>query len=176
NITDEPGSLSRWASARQILNAPAVKRLLKKLHDEQKIEVRFYEGTTDGVRELSNENMATGKRSPFGLWLRSLYKIAESESRLRALLLLRDGADNANEPPSLQEAANWRRHPCPIHPFALGQPTTSLKQQDLAFVSITPTPSPVPAKGKLTVRGILNAPGYENRQAQVHLFLADQQA
>jgi uncharacterized membrane protein len=173
NITDEPGSQSRWASAREIINASAVRALLKKLHDEQKVEVRFYEGTTDGIRELSAEKKAEGKRSPFGRWLRTLYKLAGSDPNLRVLLFFSDGADNGTDLSSLQEAADWRRHPCPLHTFGLGSPTTSLKQQDLAFVSILPTPSPVPVKGKLTVRGVLNAPGFENREVNVQLLLDD---
>src|SRR5262249_15235081 len=67
----------------------------------------------------------------------------------------------------------WRMLPCPIHTFAFGQTTTRPKQRDIAFTAITPDPSPVAIKGKLTVKGMVDAPGFENTTAHVRLFIND---
>src|SRR5439155_17598110 len=44
-----------------------------------------------------------------------------------------------------------------------------------AVRTITTEPSPVPVKGKLTVKVTVDAPGFENREVRVRLFIEDQE-
>src|SRR5439155_4694481 len=72
-------------------------------------------------------------------------------------------------------AGKWRGLPCPIHTFAFGETTTTANIRDLAFTGIRPEPSPVAVKGQLSVKGVLDAPGFINQRVRVHLFLNDQE-
>ena len=103
--------------------------------------------------------------------LQSLYKIHGRERSLRGLAILSDGADNGTRYPALTEAARWRGLPCPIWTFGLGQPTTADSQSDIALVHIATEPSPVPIKGKLRIRGVIDAPGFINATPRIHVFL-----
>src|SRR5437660_10669370 len=105
-----------------------------------------------------------------------LHTLAErygAERSLRGLVILSDGADNGTRFPALGEAAKWRALGGPVQPFALGQPNTSAAQRDIALTSITPEPSPVPVKAKLTVRATIDAPGFEGARVIVRLLLDD---
>jgi uncharacterized membrane protein len=169
NINDEFNSLSRWDNARRILRSAAVDSLLKRLQNEQKVELVFYQGAED-VAKFSPDGKADGKRTDIGQWLHSLGKTHGGERNLRGLLLFTDGADNGTRYPTLEEAAQWRSIPCPIHPFALGRPTTSPKQHDVALVSIHTDPA-VPVKSKLVVKALINAPGFEGSSVNLSLLI-----
>src|SRR5262249_891545 len=56
-----------------------------------------------------------------------------------------------------------------------GRPTTAERERDIAFTDIIPVPSPVAIKGKLTVKGLLDAPGFENVRVKVRLFMDDKE-
>ncbi len=170
NIADESGGQSRWDAARRILKAPGVERLLRRLRNEQKVEIVTYQGAAD-VTRFDPGGKATGKRTDLGQWLHTLLKIHGGEPNLRGLVLLTDGADNGTRYPALQEAARWRGVPCPIYTFALGSPTTSPKQRDIAVTAIHPDPPLVPVKTKLTVKATINAPGLEDQTVNVHLLI-----
>src|SRR5262249_23011920 len=108
--------------------------------------------------------------------LRFLHERHGREHNLRGLLIVSDGADNGIRIPPLPEAAKWRGLPCPIHTFGLGQPTTTDSRPDIALTGINAEPSPVPIKTKLTVKGMLDAPGFANNtQVTVRLFLEDKE-
>ncbi len=173
SILDELDNQSRWAYLQRVLkdNAPA----LKKLADDKKIDVVFYRFAGDAtevtVAELGKPD---GKRTDFGTMLRSVYDGRNGQQPMLGLLVFSDGADNGTKIPALTEAARWRKHPCLIHTFALGKPTTSDRQQDIAVTGITTSPSPqVPIKAELTAKITVDAPGFENRKVRVRLFLDD---
>jgi hypothetical protein len=174
NVNDEFNSLSRWDNARRILRSPAVEALLKDLQNSQKVELVFYQGAGD-VRPFDPDGKADGKRTDMGQWLHTLAKTHAGESNLRGLLLFTDGADNGTRYPTLAEAAQWRGMACPIHPFALGRPTTSPKQHDVAVVDIY-TEAAVPVKSKLKVRAVIDAPGFEGSKVNVSLLIDDKPA
>src|SRR5262249_9582496 len=46
---------------------------------------------------------------------------------------------------------------------------------DLAWTQINPEPVPVAIKGKLTVKGLLDAPGFDKATVRVHLELNDKE-
>jgi uncharacterized membrane protein len=170
NISDEFNGQSRWDAARRILKAPGVERLLRRLQNEQKVEIVFYQGAED-IARFDPGGKATGKRTDVGQWLSALLKIHGGEQNLRGLVLLTDGADNGTRFPAVQEAARWRGIPCPIYAFALGSPTTSPKQRDIAVTAIHTDPPLVPVKTKLTVKATINAPGLEDQVVRVHLLI-----
>jgi uncharacterized membrane protein len=172
NIGDEFQGKSRWENALRVLSAPAVDALLKRLQNEHKIEMAFYRGSDD-IRKFDPAGKAEGPRTDVGYWLHALRKSHGGERNLRGLLVFSDGADNGQRFPALQEAAHWRGIPCPVHTFALGSPTTTLKQHDIAIRNLLADPAPVPVKGKLNVKAIIDAPGFENLNANVELYVDD---
>jgi uncharacterized membrane protein len=174
NISDEFNNLSRWDNARRILRSPAVDSLLKRLQNEQKVELVYYQAAED-VGKYDPEGKADGKRTDMGQWLHSLARIHGGESNLRGLVLFTDGADNGTRYPTLEEAAQWRSLPCPLHPFGLGRPTTSSRQHDIALVGIHTEPS-VPVKSKMTVKAIVNAPGFEGSNVNLSVLIDDKLA
>ncbi|HEX4589047.1 MAG TPA: glutamine amidotransferase [Gemmataceae bacterium] len=172
SIKDEVDNKSRWAALQRVLIAS--KDQLDRLRDDYNVNVvlvRFAEEVSD----YDPDGKADGQRTDFGRLLHTLHQRYSAERRLRGLLVLSDGADNGTLYPALAEAARWRSLGCPVSTFALGQETTSTDQRDIAITTLTPEPSPVPVKGKLTVRATLDAHGFENREVQLHLLLDDKE-
>ena len=163
-IQDEFNRQSRWDTLRQTLRKGDP--LLKQLHDEQNVTVRFYRFAGD-VQDYDPDGSATGKRTDFGEALHELHQRHAGDRNLRGLLVCSDGADNGTRFQANSEAEKWRGISCPISTFSLGQPTTSSQRQDILVLGITPEPSPVPVKGKLTVKGLVDAPGFVNTLARV---------
>lgn len=174
-IQDEVGGESRWATVRRILERAQPQ--LQRLQEEQNVTLIWHQFAEDRLDfdPKDKKAKAEGKRTDFGQALHALLQMYDRERRLRGLLILSDGADNGTRYQPLPLASRWRSLPCPIHTFAFGQTTTTTKQQDIGFTSITPEPSPVPVKGKLTVKGTLDAPGFENATVRLRLFLNDRE-
>jgi uncharacterized membrane protein len=169
-IKDEVDNKPRWAALQRVLAAS--RDQLDRLRDEHQVNVvlvRFAEEVAD----YDPDGKADGQRTDFGRLLHTLYQRYGGERRLRGLYVLSDGCDNGTLYPALGEAARWRGLGCPVSTFGLGQETTSVDQRDIAISAMTPEPSPVPVKGKLTVRATLDAHGFENREVQLHLLLDD---
>src|SRR5262249_26193151 len=145
NISDEFGSESRWQRALNILKAPRVESLLRRLQNEQKVEIVSYQAS-ESVRRFDPTSKPVGKRTDVGGWLHALHKTHGAEQNLRGLLVWSDGADNGTRFPALEQAARWRGIPCPVNTFALGSPTTTTKQRDIAVVALHPDPPIVPIK------------------------------
>jgi uncharacterized membrane protein len=175
-ITDGFNNLSRWDDALRILQAPSVKEALRKLGDERRMEIVWYQGDTE-VRPFNPEGRAEGKTTDMGEWLNFILQQHGRETNLRGLILLGDGADNGTRYSTLDKAA-LLRGVCPIYPFALGRPTTTSKQRDIAFdmEKIIVEPAQVNVKGKMTVKGYVTAPGFENARVTARLFLGDKEA
>ncbi len=124
----------------------------------------------DDVRELDESAQADGARTDFGRMLHGLYERHGRDAQLRGLAILSDGADNGTRYPALAEADLWRQAGRPIDTFVVGKETTA-DQADLSFTGIHADPSPVFVKGKLTVQGTLDAPGFENAEVTTHLLI-----
>jgi uncharacterized membrane protein len=177
NIGDELNNQSRWQRARTILRSPHVEAALRRLQDKHRLDVVYYQGAED-ISRLDLDGKADGKRTDMGAWLHSLLKLHGEDKGLRGLLLFSDGADNGTRFPTLEEAGRWRAIGCPIQTFALGSTTTSPRQRDIAFVpdKLLVTPTPVRVKNRLTVKGVLDAPGFENSRVTLHLLLDGKEA
>jgi uncharacterized membrane protein len=173
-IQDEANHLSRWDLLLQTLRESGVE--LEQLRQEQQMDVAFFKfaGTTAEFQPDA-AGAADGKRTDYGAMLRQLYEERNGQRPLRYLLVLGDGADNGARIPPLAEAMRWRSLPCPVHTFACGKPTTADRQSDVSITSIATEPALVPVKGKLTVKLVLDAPGFENSEVRVRLFLDDKE-
>jgi hypothetical protein len=190
-IKDETGKRSRWEVVLRSLeeSEPALQRLRDA--GVEVVLVKFAGEMADF--DLSTPGEADGKRTDVGTMMRTLRGRRDPRSRVLGLLVVTDGADNGTAVPPFGEAARWRTInqqlrspssppaapqrilpdiPCPVHAFACGRPTTTLRQNDVAITSISTAPQPfVPVKGKLTVKVTIDARGFENSRATVRLFL-----
>jgi uncharacterized membrane protein len=172
-IQDEAASQSRWNLFVQKLKDS--EGVLRRLREEQQIDIVFYRWA-DGVDQFQPDapGEADGKRTETGQSLRSLFERREGSRPHLGLLLVSDGADNGVVP-ALAEAGRWRNLPCPLHAFACGNPNNGDRQSDVAITAITTEPAPVPVKGKLTVKLLVDAPGFENSTLRARLFLDDKE-
>ncbi len=171
-IQDQFNNQSRWDYLRRLVGE--CESQLQQLRDEHQVEVVWWR-FAENVGEFDPRGQADGKRTDFGQMFQTLLERHGQERFLRGLLVLSDGADNGTRFPALPLAARWRSLPCPIHTFAFGEPTTTANVRDLAFTGINPEPAPVAVKGKLTVKGTLDAPGFVGQRVRLHLFLNDQE-
>ncbi len=171
-IQDELRGQSRWQNLLRVLDES--EPILRRLHDEYNIDVKVSRFAGD-VRDFDALGQADGKRTDFGRMLQSLYETNHQERSLAGLLILSDGADNGMPDPVWLLAEKWRNLPCPIHAFGFGKTTTQDRLNDIAVVSIHPEPSPVMRKGELTVKGIVDAPGFANSRVRVRLLLDDRE-
>lgn len=171
---DEYGGQSRWENLQRLLKES--EPVLRKLRDDQKVRVVFYRFAED-VRDLEPGTIPNGKRTDFGLMLHALLERHAKDRNFRGLLVLSDGADNGVRYPALTEAARWRPLPCPVQTFGFGKTTTADKQSDIAFApnGIIPEPAPAYVKGKLRVKAVLDAPGFENAEVTVRLLMDDKE-
>jgi uncharacterized membrane protein len=175
NFTDESFDLSRWGYACRILDHAGA--ALKRLAAEQRVEVVYYQGAED-VSKFEPQGKADGKRTDMGEWLHKLLALHGKETNLRGLVLLTDGADNGTRFPTLEQAASWRSA-APLYVFGLGKETTTAGRSDIAFVpnKIFVDPNPVPVKGKLTVKGFVNASSdFVNQKVNLSLLINDKLA
>ncbi len=168
-VTDEFDNLSRWANARRILASPVVKEALKRL-TAGRVELVYYQGA-DELRKYDPDSQANGKSTDMGSWLHEIHERHGREKNLRGLVIFSDGADNGTKYSTLEQAGQL--HGCPIYAFGLGRPTTTSKQNDIEFTDIRVEPDPIPVKGKMTVKGFVNAPGFENSSVAVSLWLQE---
>jgi uncharacterized membrane protein len=174
-IQDEFDGQSRWERMQRVL--AKCEPELRRLRDEYNVTVAL-QRFSESVRPFDPEDAAAkadGKRSDYGLMLQTLYEKYRGERYLRGLLVLGDGADNGARHEPLAVAGLWRSLPCPVHTFAFGKTTTSDRQSDIALTSITTEPSPVPVKGKLTIKATADAPGFENRPVRVRVLIDGQE-
>lgn len=172
-ITDESNNYSRWEAMRRTVGK--CDSVLKQLGEEQSVSVRFFTFADKLEEGYDPQAKADGKRTDFGEALHALFARHGSEPSLRGLILVSDGADNGTRYAPMAEADKWRGIACPIHTFAVGQTTTTSKQKDIIVLNIFPEPAPVPIKGKLTVKGLVDAPGFLGTTARVRLLVDDKE-
>lgn len=170
-VRDELDNQSRWEYLRRLLLEAEPQ--LQRLREEYNVTIATYRFAAD-LAAYDPLREADGKRTDFGQMLTSLLERHSHDRALRGLLVLSDGADNGTRFPALELASKFRALSCPIHTFGFGQRSTA-QPRDVALVSITPDPSPVAVKGKLSVRAIVDAPGFENAVVRAQLLFDDQE-
>ncbi len=175
-IVDEGDNQSRWAYLLKLLKDSRAS--IDELQDKQSVDVVFYRFAGDTTAAQPDDlGQPDGNRTDIGAMLRTLYEQRDQRRRL-GLLVLSDGADNGtSRPPALVEAPRWRTNPaCPIYTFAFGNKATDDRTRDIEVTTITTQPSePVPVKARMTVVVTIDAPGFENQRARVHLLFDDKE-
>ena len=166
-IPDDFNSTSRWDHARGLLASRPVVDALKRLSADEQIEVVYYQGAGE-LAEFNPQGEAIGERTDIGVWLHDLHAKHAGRDKLRGLLIFSDGADNGNRFPVLDEANKWRSV-CRIYTFGHGKPQEDSDRKDLIVASIK-ADSPVPAKTKLTVKGIVHALGFKDVVVKIELW------
>ncbi len=174
-VKDEHDGMSRWEYL--LRNLKDVRPVLDRLKRDHNITVVFWRfGDEVAEFDIDNPGNATGKRTDTAMMLRTLYEKYRGEKYLRALLVLSDGADNvASDPPARAEAVRWRGLPCPIYTFAYGNKATTSSQNDIVVTAISPEPTLVSVKGKLTVRATIDALGFAGSSVRVKVFINDKE-
>jgi hypothetical protein len=171
-IQDEAGK-PRWEALKQYLRdaGPA----LDKLRKEQNVQVVFYRFDNKvGPFSPDEPGEPDGKRTDVGGALRWLGD-QNNGRRVRAVLLLSDGRNNGGQRNDPFVEARRLRRLGPLYTFGLGSPNTPNGQKDVEVARVTATPQVIATKGKLTVRATINAHGFENSKAQVHLLFDDKE-
>ncbi|MBY0526467.1 MAG: glutamine amidotransferase [Gemmataceae bacterium] len=171
-IQDELNNQSRWDALRRTFGK--CDTTLNQLRDEQNVAVHTFR-FAEGLGDYDPQGKADGKRTDFGEALHALFEKYGSERHLRGVLIVSDGADNGTRYLATAEAEKWRSVSCQVSTFSVGQTTTTSKQRDIIVQSITPEPQPVPIKGKLTVKALIDAPGFENALARIRLLIDDKE-
>jgi uncharacterized membrane protein len=172
SLQDEFDNQSRWSYLQRLLEDS--KDTLEELRQKYRINIVTYRFAEE-LAEDAGVAKPDGKRTDFGQALRGILERHGHDRNLRGLIVLSDGADNGTRYPALAEATPFRTLPCPIYAFGFGKPVTAEKQRDIAVTAINPVPAPVPVKGKLTVKGTIDAEGFENAQVNVRLLLDDKE-
>lgn len=170
-IQDAHDNHPRWEALQQSLKDCG--KTFKDLA-EQNVTVKLH-AFDAVVRDYDEKGKADGQRSDYGSMLHHLGELYGSERHLRGLLVVGDGADNGTRFVPGSEAEKWRARGCPVSTFVVGLTTTSSKQRDVVLTAITPEPSPVPVKGKLTVKVLVDAPGFEGQPLHFHLYVDDKE-
>lgn len=165
---DVYGEQSRWHRARSLIREDCA-AILRELREQYHITVVLYRFAED-VRELVDHDEADGPRTDFGEMLHTLFDRHAGDRNLRGLVIVSDGADNGARYPALGEADRWRQAGRSVNTFVLGKETTA-DHADLALTAIHAEPSPVFVKGKLSVKGVLDAPGFESAEVTTHLLI-----
>jgi uncharacterized membrane protein len=173
-ISDSPNSSARWDFVRKLLDWPEIKDALDKLRREKQIDIVMYQGAED-VHKYESAGEANGTRTDIGMWLHSLVRLHRNDRNLRGLVVLSDGADNGTSFPLLDEAAAWRELPCPIQCFGVGSEATKKGQKDIAVVDVRTKPDRVYLKNTVHVEAVVDAPGLENQNVTVRLFVDGKQ-
>ena len=168
-IQDATGGSSRWDAVRRAVEAggPALERL----RDEMGVEVRIF-AFGDDLAEWDPDKPGEpdARRTEIGRGLRSLLDRRDPRLNLRGALLLSDGGDNGSVP-ALGEASRYRSLGS-LHTFVVGNPATTPKQNDVVITAITTAPTPfIPLKGKMTVKVLIDARGFEDTKRAIALSI-----
>jgi len=179
---DEVGRVSRWEHLLATLRE--CKPIIDRLRDEHNITVVFYKfGEEVAEFDPDNPGKADAKRTDTAQLLRSsrdrgaseglcLFDKYRGERYLRGILILSDGADNvASDPPARKFAADWRNLPCPVYTIAFGSKSNAAMENDIVLTSAVAEPSLVAAKGKVTVRALIDSLGRINDRVRVSVSL-----
>jgi uncharacterized membrane protein len=167
-VKDHGKDQSRYAALLQHLEeaGPEIKRLV----DEDRIDVVFRAFGAEVVEfDPASPLPPTDARTDIGAALRKLHEDFAGKKPL-AVLLLTDGADTGGVFNTLDEARRYRAIPCPVNAFAFGNPNTPNNVRAVSVESAVAEPSPVMAKGELTVRTVIDAPGFVGRTVRVKVL------
>jgi len=165
-IEDAPEEAARWQHVKKAWTSPNVQARLRRLADEQKLDIVTYLGTDDLRRGDLGE--PTGKRTDVGQWMHQLWQTHGHERHVRGILLFSDGADNGSKFSAVEKARPWRGS-APIHVFGIGDAA-----KDIGLTSIrVADDKPVPVKSKFGIKALAQAPGFDKADIEVNVTMKD---
>ncbi len=170
NLRDVEGKPSRWQHAQKMWADAEVQQRLRSLKDVNQIDIVQYLAA-DALKTDDPSAEPTGKRTDIGAWLHELWQKHSHEKRLRGIVVLSDGADNGTKFSAIEKARPWRGI-VPIFALGLGD-AKAAQRKDIAIAGVHAEPSLVPAKGKLVVKAIVQAPGFKDARVRVSASLED---
>lgn len=112
------------------------------------------------------------KRSDYGTALNKTYERWQAE-RVRAVVVIGDGADNGETFTASAEAARWGRRGVPVHTFVVGKEGSGPLVKDIVVTSVECNPSPGFIKTEVSVTAKVNAYGFPGARVTAQVFLDD---
>jgi uncharacterized membrane protein len=174
SVADEFNNVTRLKRVQDLLANERIQGALRKLAEEKKVELVVFQGA-DEVKRYDPAAAPDGKSTDIGRWLDDLRREAGGDLPVQAMLIFSDGVDTGDPARTLQKAAAFRGK-WPLMTFGVGQSTTTGQDKDIFVDQILVEPQPILAKGKMKVKAIIQAPGFENAQTEVSLWIEDRAA
>ncbi len=160
-VKDEVGGQSRIDAVRKVLEK--CQPLFDELLTEQNVSVVIYKFGPPDFNEATGRweptAAADAKRSDYGVMLNRVFERWLSEPRVRAVLVIGDGADNGETFTPAAEAARFGRRGTPVSTFVTGQ-EGSTEGKDIAVTGVECNPSPAFIKNDVLVTARVNAYGF----------------
>lgn len=167
-VKDEFNNQTRWEAMQATLQR--CQKVMQQLHDERRVKiipVGFADRVVDDVTNLEPD----GPRSDYGGMLANLWERYGREPNLRGLIIIGDGADNGQRYSAAIEARRFGAARCPIYCFVTGRPIELDRGRDLLVKGISVEPSPAYIKGRMVIRVVVDAVGFENATVMPELRL-----
>jgi hypothetical protein len=173
-VKDEIGGQARIDAIRKTLEK--CQPLIDELAAEQGVSTVIYKLGAPDFNEATSRwepnAPADAKRSDYGVALKLGYERWQSEPRVRAVLVIGDGAENGETVSSLGEAARWSRRGVKIFTFLTGTDSNP-DTKDIAVTAIECDPSPAYIKNKVTVTARVNAPNFSGARVTARVSIND---
>ena len=169
NQSDEFAGRGRFEHAQSVLAAASVQERLRRLADEKKVEVIYYKAA-ETLERYDPATKAVGKLTDIHRWLEDLLREHGRDASIQCALLFSDGIDTGDMDRTRQKAREFK---FPIHAFGVGQSNAAAQDKDIALEKIFVAPEPLLAKGKMSVKVVVRAPGFENAQTDFTLWIED---
>lgn len=175
-IKDEFNNQTRIEAVRKMLERSD--DILAELQTEQNVNVVMYAlglpEFNDAIHVYDPKAPANFKRSDYGTYLQRTLEKWQTERFLRGHLIIGDGIDNGTSVAAVSEAERWRMV-APITTFSVGTSTVQPESRDVAIVSVSADPSPVPVKNEVTIKVVINAYGFVGAKVPVRVEFDGQQ-
>jgi hypothetical protein len=173
-VKDEIAGQSRGEAVRKMLEK--CQPILDELYNERAVSVVMYKfGLPDFSEATSRYDLTTpfdAKRSDYGTYLNKTDQRFQAE-RVRAHLVIGDGADNGETFTPETEAVRWGRRGVPIHTFRVGKESSTGNVKDLAVTSVECNPSPGFIKNDVVITARVNAYNFPNARVTARVFFDD---
>lgn len=113
------------------------------------------------------------KRSDYGVYFNRTYERWQGESRLRAHLVIGDGAENGEGTSALTEVVRFGRRGTPVHTFLAGDERSNPDTKDISVAAVECNPSPAFIKNKVLVTARVHAYNFEGARVTARVTVSD---
>lgn len=173
-VKDEIGGQARGDAVRKAVEK--CQPLFDELLAEQSVSVVLYKfGPPDFDETTGRYDLTTAfdaRRSDYGTYLNRTYERWLGD-RVRAHLVIGDGADNGEAFTPQAEAGRWGRRGVPVHTFRAGNEGSRGDVKDIAVTAVECNPSPGFIKNTVTVTAKVNAYNFPGARVTAQVFFDD---